>query len=609
MEQQLTPDREIDGPRHRVATDEGGFVLPWFALMLLVLIAMAGFGVDVWNWWYTAQKAQRAADAGALAGVVFMPSDPTTANATALFAVTNNGYPSSAATVGPPPGGKPNQLLVTVSQTVNNSFTSLLGNATTTVTRSATAEFNEPVKMGSPQAHIANDPEHGPIVDQHWLNIGAPRVNEQTGDRYADEFNCSGAFDCVNGVNSKYLDTTYIFTVEIPAGSPDVDFQVYDPEYANGGTTCDNGSSGSTNWANINPASIAGLQSSDPLDFPAGQQTLDRYAQGGSMWCTGDDNTSLGNPQATAWLVRGPDPLGNPFQPLTNEVLPANGISATGPGSGGSCTKQFQGYNNVDFFALLDPSNASPPPGAADFRASFHRWYTVCHISGAQAGKYFIQVRSSLPLQSPPSIANLKGNASDPNAAGQNRYSIRVVNHNTTTYTPSVNVFAETHLPIYSNVGNAGSTPQFYLARLLPGGGASGRILQLTFYDIGDVSGGKTTITVTPPSEMTGTLPVCTWTANNGQPLPTSGTPGGLGNCSVSGIDSTTYPTGFNGTLVQANIQVFGNYNCGGAPFRGVNDPFACWFKIQMSYTPGTQANDTTTWDANIGGDPVRLVK
>jgi hypothetical protein len=594
MEQQPTSSDGIDVPGHRVATDEGGFVLPWFALMLLVLIAMAGFGVDVWNWWYTAQHAQRAADAGALAGVVFMPSDPASASATALFAVNNNGYPNSAASVGPPAGGKPNQLQVTVSQTVNNSFTSLLGVATTNISRSATAEFNEPVKMGSPQAHIANDPEHPP-VDQHWLNIGAPRVNKQTGDRYADQFNCSGAFGCTGGTNDDYLNTTYVFTVDIPTGSPDVDLQVYDPEYANVGTTCDNGTSGTSNWTNMTPANIALLQSSDPTNFPPGQQTLDRYAQGASMWCTGDDNTSLGNPQATAWLVRGP--TGNAFQPLTNDVLPAGTFGGTGPGDGGSCTKQFQGYNNVDFYTLLQGGN----PAADDFKASFHRWYTLCHISGAKPGKYFIQVRSSLPLQSPPTISNLESNASDANAAGQNRYSIRAVNHNTTNYTPSVNVFAETHLPIYSNVlNNASQTPQFYLARLLPGGGASGRILQLTFYDIGDVGGGTTTITISPPADMSGTTPQCVWTANSGKAMPTSGSVNG---CSVSGITSSTYPTGFNGTLVQANIKVFGDYNC------ATGNTLGCWFRIQMSYTAGTQANDTTTWDANIGGDPVRLVK
>jgi hypothetical protein len=597
MDQQLTTEGETEIRRHRVSADQGGFVLPWFALMLLVMIAMAGFGVDVWNWWYTAQKTQRAADAGALAGVVFMPSDPASATSTALLAVSNNGYPSSSVTVEPPPGGKPNQLKVTVVHTVSNSFTSLLGVSTTSISRSATAEFNEPVRMGSPEAHIANDPEHPP-VDQHWLNIGAPGVDKHTGDRYAD-LQCTASYMCdASGKNRpEYLGTGYVFTIEVPPGSPDIDIQAYDPEYANGGTTCDNGSSGTSNWSNMTPGNIAILQGQDAATFPPGQQTLDRYAQGASMWCTGDDNTNLGIEQATAWIVRGPTPNGNPFQPLTNDVLPANGIPASGPGSSGSCTKQFKGYNS-DFYTLLSPG------GDSDFKAAFHRWYTLCHISGATPGKYFVQVRSAVPFQATQSITNLTKSEDPPESpslAGQNRYSLRVVNHNTTIYTPGVNIFAETHLPIYSNVlNNANQTPQFYLARLLPGGGASGRILQLKFYDIGDVNGGTTTITVTPPSEMGGTPPTCAWTANGGGNFPSDGNRSG---CQVTGITQNDYPSGYNGTLIEANIKVYGDYTC------ATGSTLGCWFRIQMSYTNGAQANDTTTWDANIGGDPVRLIK
>ena len=71
----------------------------------------------------------------------------------------------------------------------------------------------------------------------------------------------------------------------------------------------------------------------------------------------------------------------------------------------------------------------------------------------------------------------------------------------------------------------------------------------------------------------------------------------------MSGITSNTYPSGFQGVLVRVDIKVPGTYTC------DVANPMGCWFRIQMSYTAGTQANDTTTWDATIGGDPVRLVK
>jgi Flp pilus assembly protein TadG len=573
-------DREA-AERQRAKRDEGGFVLPWFALMLVVLVAMAGFGVDVWNWWYTAQKVQRAADAGALAGVVFMPDNPPVATTTAQAAAGANGFASSAVNV--TPGTKTNQLNVSVTQTVSNSFSSLVGFSSTTITRSATAEFNAPIKMGSPVPHIANDPENPP-VDQHWLNIGAPAVNKQTGDRYAD-YQCSGAYQCASGKNGEYIDNNYIFTVEVATGGGDVDIQAYDPEYFNAGGTCDNGSAGTSSWTNMTPANIASLQAANPSLF--GADSPARYGQGTSMWCPGDDNTALGTPQSTVWLVRGTD--GNAFQPLTNSVI-------------AGCAKQFKGYTNVDLYNMLNPSTATDP----DFPLAFHRWYTLCHITGIPAGRYFIQVRSNVPLQANPSVQNLSKSETPPEdqtLAGQNRYSLRVVNHGTSSYASGVSVFAETHLPIFSNVlsnTNPPATPQFFLARLLPGGGAAGRKLFLDFYDIGDVGGGTTTITITPPSEMTTTTGVsCAWKGNDGA-MPTSGT---ISGCVVSGITSSTYPSGYNGTKISAIVSIPGDYSC------NTGDPFGCWFHIQMSYTSGTLANDTTTWDASISGDPVRLIK
>src|SRR5262249_8151706 len=130
------------GASRRGCKDDGGFALTWFAIFLLVLVAMAGFGVDVWNWWYTSQKVQRAADPGALAGVTFLPSDIPDAKTTATATVQQNGFvngPSTSVSVSP--GARSNQLDVTVGQTVNNVFTSLLGIRTTTISRKATAEF------------------------------------------------------------------------------------------------------------------------------------------------------------------------------------------------------------------------------------------------------------------------------------------------------------------------------------------------------------------------------------------------------------------------------------------------------------------------------------
>lgn len=618
------------GPRHDESTadarEESGFILPWFALMLLVVIAMAGFGVDVWNWWYTGQQEQRVADAAALAGVSYMPNNYTnagntcpaaTAVCTAIDAAARNGVTITAADVSI--GAKANQLKVTIGRTVNNSFTSLLGANTTTITRSALAEYNAPVQMGSPEATIGCDPEGTPTpcAAKHWLNVGAPRVDKVTGDRYADyggTGGCTSSWQCSGGVNAEYApiasknQDSYAYTIEVNAagGGQNVDVQVYDPEYANGGTSCDQ------NWgkgtvgtsSNLTPDQLTAAYPDAATRYKSGTTSTNNY-------CTGDDNTALGTPQPTVWIVRAPDATPDDYS--NNPVISTGGpnvstTAGTSAGLGGPgqyCVKQFKGYN-ANFSDLLEPTQGDP-----DFIAAFHRWYTICNITNTQASsKYFLQVRSNVPLRTTPTLSNLVSQSENPpednSLGGQNRYAIRVVTRGTSTLAQNVQVYAATHLPVYSNAGTNGTTPNFYLARLLPGGGSSGRILQLRFFDIGDVgcvSGnpagcGVSTVTITPPGDMTlgsGDSVACTWTSNGGGSLPG----GTVNGCQLSGITNGAY----NGRLVEVNISVPGSYSCSFGTTGG------CWFRLQMSYTAGTQANDTTTWDASIGGDPVRLIR
>ena len=76
---------------------ERGVVLVWFALLLVVLLGFAGFAVDMSNWWFQAERLQRAADAGAHAGVVFLPADLPGATTTARAEAAKNGYTASGA--------------------------------------------------------------------------------------------------------------------------------------------------------------------------------------------------------------------------------------------------------------------------------------------------------------------------------------------------------------------------------------------------------------------------------------------------------------------------------------------------------------------------------
>ena len=61
------------------------------ALLILPLLAFAGFATDVGSWYAQASRMQRAADAAALAGVVWLP-DATQAETVALDVAERNGF-------------------------------------------------------------------------------------------------------------------------------------------------------------------------------------------------------------------------------------------------------------------------------------------------------------------------------------------------------------------------------------------------------------------------------------------------------------------------------------------------------------------------------------
>ena len=58
------------------ARGEHGYVMVMFALLLVPLLLMAGLAVDVGHWYSRTSDMRRAADAAALAGVVWLPEPP-----------------------------------------------------------------------------------------------------------------------------------------------------------------------------------------------------------------------------------------------------------------------------------------------------------------------------------------------------------------------------------------------------------------------------------------------------------------------------------------------------------------------------------------------------
>ena len=134
-----------------------GQVLVIFAGAIIALIGIVAIVVDVSWYWANSLRVQRAADAAALAGAVYLPGNTTNAYSFARIEATKNGYTAGGGTIVTPlqdtanGGTDPRQLDVTVSAPVGTFFMRIFGINTITATRTAKAIYVQPVPMGSPE--------------------------------------------------------------------------------------------------------------------------------------------------------------------------------------------------------------------------------------------------------------------------------------------------------------------------------------------------------------------------------------------------------------------------------------------------------------------------
>src|ERR1019366_6528846 len=144
-------------PRRPARRRSRGQVVVIFAGSIFLLIGMVAVVVDVsWDW-ANSLRVQRAADAAALAGAIYLPGRTLNAYKYAAIEATKNDYTSGGGTVVTPlqdtanGGTDPRQLDVTVSAPVGTFFMRVFGMNTITATRTAKAIYVQAVPMGSPE--------------------------------------------------------------------------------------------------------------------------------------------------------------------------------------------------------------------------------------------------------------------------------------------------------------------------------------------------------------------------------------------------------------------------------------------------------------------------
>ena len=120
-------------------TDERGAVAVLVALLLPLIMGMAGLAVDVGSWYMTQGQLQAAADAAALAGAWDLPSSPSDAE-TAAQTLADLDVSGATVTSVTPYNSNSSEIQVTLSKHGPLWFGSFLGVSAPTITASAVAE-------------------------------------------------------------------------------------------------------------------------------------------------------------------------------------------------------------------------------------------------------------------------------------------------------------------------------------------------------------------------------------------------------------------------------------------------------------------------------------
>ena len=596
--------------------DERGYVAIVVAALLgSLFLVLAAIGVDVARWYVEVERTQKAADAAALAGVTYMPNDFAGARAAALKVAALNGYDNATGnTVTVSPGDQPSQLRVSITSDVANNFGKAIGIATTAIGRSSLADYTAPAPMGSPCNTFGNEPAspggsalpagaaaNCTAAPQFWGAIEGPSTDKVEGDRFMTVAcrgtgNAGAVYNCSNGKNTEARSHGYFFAVHVEPGAVGhpMDVQIYDPAYV---------------WTQIDCSTLPKANALGSVANPyaynnATPDASSRYASNGSSYksyCSGDYNPSVGSPDAnsptTSFALR--------EQTITSNPLDAEIID--------DCNKQFVGQTaapTADELTAKTSAGADNPNYNPQKAQTFHAWYTLCQVTPAHPGDYYLQVRTNVkPGGTPKTNVNaankvkstliyekndkMKDRAGDSNAGiGLNAFSIRAVPVDASVR-DEVAVSGFGDMPILQNA--SGSTATFNLIRALPS--TRGQVIAFDFYDAADAAAGTSgSVTIVAPSDATGsiktstTISGCQHAMNNNsgrQPSP---------NCMVS-VKNTTN----DGQLDHMAVPIPQDYDCDDSVLTG------CWFQVNVKF-PGN-VTDFTTWSANIAGDPVRLTE
>ena len=190
-------------------------------------MGMAAFAIDLGWLYYNQLNTAKAAEAAALAGVVHMPMpgcvDPGSGDQPTVVArdiAGRQGYRHNfdGVVVAASKGGNCNQLTVDISRSYGTFFLQVFGIDSVEINKAATAEYLPPLKLGSDEAYLGEDPTVGGRNRDFWVAVNGTRRRKESGDPYATK--CVGTGPTIaatqgTNVGVEYRDPAYYYAVEV----------------------------------------------------------------------------------------------------------------------------------------------------------------------------------------------------------------------------------------------------------------------------------------------------------------------------------------------------------------------------------------------------------
>jgi hypothetical protein len=448
---------------------EAGQVIAIFALMLVVLLGLIGIAIDVTYAWREELRVQRAADAAALAGVVYLPGNVSGGVTAAQAEAAKNGFTSVSAQQAP---GNPRQMDVVVRGSSPTFFLRALGWDHFDISRQAHAVYILPVPMGSPDPYygargpykMEDEPDLVPLSGPHgeymaprgfWATMLTQGAATSSGDAYMPKHLAYPA----SGTNPQ-RDTNdyYDYGIWMPPGSSNGHVWIFDPVFV--GTDGRDGA-GDYWLSGTNPvSSFFRLYDTNNQPYNLGAHTL--VADSGPLFT----NMQFHDP------------------------------NAKGTSGGAVCTVG----------SSTDPNDP----------CTYHnQWYDLSGgsgvLNGGGGGKLYRLRTTTDP-----------GNSSQDSTNAHNQFAIYV-----SASGPAPQVYGIGAMETYTQLPRS-TVSEFYLAKIDAQAGA-GKTVEIRLWDAGDTNGLTATLQVLQPTAGGWSAASMSWTATNiantGSPCPSgSGT-------------------------------------------------------------------------------------